>query len=46
MWWIFLGYVIASTIFSLIGYVVGWHAGTKDTERRWSEAVGRAKDRG
>ena len=26
------------------GYCYGWLMGTKDTERRWSEAVGRADD--
>jgi hypothetical protein len=29
----------------LLGYVLGWNAGTKDTERRWSDAVGRAGHR-
>lgn len=27
------------------GYCYGWLMGTKDTERRWSEAVARKHDR-
>ena len=35
---------VVSSVSGLIGYVFGWNAGTKDTERRWAEAVGRADD--
>lgn len=27
------------------GYAFGWLVGVKETEERWSEAVGRAEDR-
>lgn len=26
----------------MFGHVMGYHAGVKDTEQRWSDAVGRA----
>ncbi len=36
--------VMALTIGSFVGYLGGWRDGVKDTERRWSAAVGRADE--
>ena len=39
-------FVLGLLVGWFVGYMMGWNVGTKDTERRWSEAVSRAKDRG
>ncbi len=40
-----LAFCVGGLIGWLSGYTHGWTLGEKDTERRWSEAVGRAHDR-
>lgn len=36
---------ISSAIWALVGFVTGYNYGVKDTERRWSDAVGRFNDK-
>jgi membrane protein DedA with SNARE-associated domain len=40
-----VGALVGFGIGYLWGFIWGERAGTLDTERRWSEAVGRANDR-
>jgi len=45
MWWFVLPFLWGIGLGLFIGFCFGWSAGTRDTERRWADAVGRADDR-
>lgn len=45
MEWIALAFCFGGLFGWVGGYCYGWLTGTKDTERRWSDAVGRAGHR-
>lgn len=40
----FLVVTLLVLLATVVGFIIGWDAGTKDTERRWRDAVGRKND--
>jgi membrane protein DedA with SNARE-associated domain len=41
--WVAVAFSVGGLVGWTGGYCCGWLLGEKDTERRWSEAVGRAR---
>ena len=42
--WTLIGIVVSVLLF-IVAWFAGYSIGVRDTEERWSEAVGRAEDR-